>query len=155
MDTTKFLSTPSARRATGTLQSVLTDLKFLSTPSARRATLIQTSSLALEFYFYPRPPRGGRRSSSWLCGWYSFISIHALREEGDQLDDGSGFDIFNISIHALREEGDQSLISSPMESMKFLSTPSARRATSNFSCFSRDNVISIHALREEGDFRAV
>ena len=34
----RFLSTPSARRATGTLQSVLTDLKFLSTPSARRAT---------------------------------------------------------------------------------------------------------------------
>ena len=35
------------------------------------------------FYFYPRPPRGGRPA---LCGPHfriSSISIHALREEGD------------------------------------------------------------------------
>ena len=34
-----------------------------------------------------------------------------------------------ISIHALREEGDL-MRSSPPRSLKFLSTPSARRATS-------------------------
>ena len=33
---------------------------FLSTPSARRATGRFTSSTVLERYFYPRPPRGGR-----------------------------------------------------------------------------------------------
>ena len=56
------------------------------------------------------------------------ISIHALREEGDacnvvqiQLD--------KISIHALREEGDQDFLVGMGDTLKFLSTPSARRAT--------------------------
>ena len=57
-----FLSTPSARRATFQRMSrTRTDIKFLSTPSARRAT---------------QPPR--------IRGGRSRISIHALREEGDQ-----------------------------------------------------------------------
>ena len=34
-------------------------------------------------YFYPRPPRGGRRLLRGLCGLVFQISIHALREEGD------------------------------------------------------------------------
>ena len=34
--------------------------KFLSTPSARRATLAAFRSPAQTSYFYPRPPRGGR-----------------------------------------------------------------------------------------------
>ena len=34
---------------------------------------------------------------------------------------------------------------------KFLSTPSARRATYNGSMFTKSFEISIHALREEGD----
>ena len=58
-----FLSTPSARRATTTILTALRHLeKFLSTPSARRATL-----------------------SKGLYDVASDISIHALREEGDQL----------------------------------------------------------------------
>ena len=80
------------------------------------------------------------------------ISIHALREEGDE--GGEDFRIFLfISIHALREEGDFSEnfivvigsnfyprpprggrpAPSPMmrSSKPFLSTPSARRATAN------------------------
>ena len=56
-----FLSTPSARRATGYGRDRLARLKqFLSTPSARRAT-----------------------SSSTIGTSSSIISIHALREEGD------------------------------------------------------------------------
>ena len=35
--------------------------------------------------FYPRPPRGGRRSSIPAKKFKKSISIHALREEGDQL----------------------------------------------------------------------
>ena len=35
--------------------------------------------------------------------------------------------------------------------LEFLSTPSARRATSTFGHWEMDSVISIHALREEGD----
>ena len=34
-----------------------------------------------------------------------------------------------ISIHALREEGDQVTLSTPSLAKQFLSTPSARRAT--------------------------
>ena len=56
---------------------------FLSTPSARRATLAIID--AYEDY----------------CS----ISIHALREEGDD-EAGEGAKGFGISIHALREEGD-------------------------------------------------
>ena len=35
--------------------------KFLSTPSARRATCVVRVTAACEDDFYPRPPRGGRR----------------------------------------------------------------------------------------------
>ena len=39
--------------------------------------------------------------------------------------------------------------------MEFLSTPSARRATSVRSCCTSSLMISIHALREEGDASAI
>ena len=57
--------------------------EFLSAPSARRATARRSSRPQSTRYFYPRPPRGGRR-----IVWDDFkrflgISIHALREEGD------------------------------------------------------------------------
>ena len=57
-----------------------------------------------------------------------FISIHALREEGDPAAGLAGTGLRGISIHALREEGDDliQLVTSPGH-------------------------ISIHALREEGD----
>ena len=56
-----------------------------------------------------------------------------------------------ISIHALREEGDiiQKLLI-PVD-LKFLSTPSARRATQVELVLVPRLGISIHALREEGD----
>ena len=78
------------------------------------------------------------------------ISIHALREEGD-FADGRLFALIGISIHALREEGDFSVFDSHVETIKFLSTPSARRATLHAVDKLRLLVISIHALREEGD----
>ena len=79
-------------------------------------------------YFYPRPPRGGRLFYV-LCGASLFnISIHALREEGDQVGNHPAAKAL-ISIHALREEGD------------WRSWPVCRS----------DSAISIHALREEGD----
>ena len=81
-------------------------LPFLSTPSARRATLAAFRLPAQTSYFYPRPPRGGRRGTPGIDTSGSSISIHALREEGD----------------------DQSLTPT-MGVKQFLSTPSARRAT--------------------------
>ena len=58
----------------------------------------------------------------------------------------------NISIHALREEGDQTTKQESTRTMDFLSTPSVRRATtSGPRCGYGRQLISIHALREEGD----
>ena len=56
-----------------------------------------------------------------------------------------------ISIHALREEGDRPVGIICPSGEGFLSTPSARRATHLTMLLSSENHISIHALREEGD----
>ena len=122
--------------------------------------------------FYPRPPRGGRRPSILLSMWMSQflstpsarratnghldlvrlpdISIHALREEGD-IQTGWGRPLQSISIHALREEGDPHGKSTTSPLLRFLSTPSARRATKGQGHLWLPLRISIHALREEGD----
>ena len=81
----EFLSTPSARRAT-----FLPDCRakrkprFLSTPSARRATHLGIIEVGFQRNFYPRPPRGGRPCALWRSPLFQQISIHALREEGDR-----------------------------------------------------------------------
>ena len=56
-----------------------------------------------------------------------------------------------ISIHALREEGDQDFLVGMGDTLKFQSTPSARRATQAVCILQQRAEISIHALREEGD----
>ena len=175
----EFLSTPSARRATdltlddepedrgisihalreeGDAQiTPLTrlDKAFLSTPSARRATRKSRHMHRQAQHFYPRPPRGGRRFCCASDSLASGISIHALREEGDQHQHREWL-CWRISIHALREEGDhlprslhlaaanfyprpprggRHLALRPVVGiLKFLSTPSARRATCRCRC---------------------
>ena len=57
----------------------------------------------------------------------------------------------DISIHALREEGDPPMGQAVRKETRFLSTPSARRATPSHHDGRRGIRISIHALREEGD----
>ena len=89
-------------------QNELLRQQFLSTPSARRATCELVRGHVL-----------------------LFISIHALREEGDSSIASGASGLFSISIHALREEGDF--------------VPLMQ--------FNRLRNISIHALREEGDVR--
>ena len=59
--------------------------------------------------------------------------------------------MYIISIYALREEGDEALRPITREQVEFLSTPSARRATSMSWAKMSNPKISIHALREEGD----
>ena len=61
-------------------------------------------------------------------GWK--ISIHALREEGDPGYPAQALWPCQISIHALREEGDDEQYLAADQEAIFLSTPSARRATS-------------------------
>ena len=124
--------------------------------------------------FYLRPPRGGRPCEGCSGCRSPAISIHALREEGD-LTAWTLQCPAAISIHALREEGDTQAIVAARKIERFLSTPSARRATiwpimlvavASFlstpsarraTCeaffLRRQLCISIHALREEGDPR--
>ena len=86
------------------------------------------ASFSSSFYFYPRPPRGGRHTAHAEHNVDGAISIHALREEGDGLPfvGPCRYGYFYprpprggrhepsrvsklpliISIHALREEGD-------------------------------------------------
>ena len=78
-----FLSTPSARRATKRVTQKGGDRRFLSTPSARRATSRRAIRSLMGAYFYPRPPRGGRPTRAAATDSTEPISIHALREEGD------------------------------------------------------------------------
>ena len=102
-------------------------------------------------YFYPRPPRGGRRRREVALNVCKKISIHALREEGDDAGEALRVSGVIISIHALREEGDEMELKQWQSSVyfyprpprggrptkgasfllpsRFLSTPSARRAT--------------------------
>ena len=190
-----FLSTPSARRATGDPRPDGYG-KFISIHALREEgdyTLM--SGLAQLTYFYPRPPRGGRPEPQLLYCNYCTISIHALREEGDYSPTTPTTKPRNfyprpprggrpprcrwfswvrgISIHALREEGDNkpktdatrvlpflstpsarratSLVNSNLDLFLFLSTPSARRATPQDRRDQGRRLISIHALREEGD----
>ena len=169
---------------------------FLSTPSARRATGSGPPDGSAPADFYPRPPRGGRPIAidfdGILCQFLSTpsarratkdagaavpfeaISIHALREEGDVpmvaarkgpgsisihalREEGDFAHIRDtsarnrISIHALREEGDRRPMGLTFLPKKFLSTPSARRATRPCRSSWCRSWISIHALREEGD----
>ena len=75
-----FLSTPSARRATGLGGQIVVDALFLSTPSARRATWATRLPRAAWRYFYPRPPRGGRQlSSDWIKEGTEFLSTPSAR----------------------------------------------------------------------------
>ena len=81
-----------------------------------------------ERHFNPRPPWGGR-----------------LRVPGSENQP------LYISIHALRGEGDASRTRSIFECPKFQSTPSVGRATTRSDSHLHKQYISIHALRGEGD----
>ena len=104
--TFEFLSTPSARRATFYYLSNLTRvIRFLSTPSARRATGYPDKSACKIDKFLSTP--SARRATAIEQNKYQIlmISIHALREEGDLIQEVQSYSP-SISIHALREEGD-------------------------------------------------
>ena len=103
----RFLSTPSARRATTTTKEALTKFAKISIHALREEGDGTLTLLAVRLMdFYPRPPRGGRLSQKTNNSSAEVISIHALREEGDLPHMGILFLGQTISIHALREEGD-------------------------------------------------
>ena len=78
------------------------------------------------------------------------ISIHALREEGDQSREELQICIY-ISIHALREEGDNFFAASSCRRSNFYPRPPRGGRPVSVVFSDRTPVISIHALREEGD----
>ena len=124
----RFLSTPSARRATRPVTALCPNNKISIHALREEGDFAASNSLYSSIDFYPRPPRGGRPGRCGRCRWWSRISIHALREEGDAA----------LPMPCSRP-------------ISFLSTPSARRATYFDSNLYLRRIISIHALREEGD----
>ena len=125
-------------------------------------------------HFYPRPLRGGRPAMSvppytstvflstpsarratsrrYRCCRSRPISIHALCEEGDGFVFFHGAAPFNFYPRPLRG-GRQLLRQTLLSFSVFLSTPSARRATTYKHVRAAATIISIHALCEEGDSR--
>ena len=65
------------------------------------------------------------------------------------------FPLIFISIHALRVEGDESAKTAAQTAETFLSTPSGWRATRAAAGLIGCALISIHALRVEGDRRSI
>ena len=145
-----FLSTPSARRATGTGRTLhhQTDHFYPRPPRGGRRAV--ASSTLPPTNFYPRPPRGGRPLTAIAVTGAGYISIHALREEGDPSSPPSRH-TSRISIHALREEGDQAPQAHPEDHLHFYPRPPRGGRQRRIEKWLRSDPISIHALREEGD----
>ena len=168
-----FLSTPSARRATGQTSGNTETGLFLSTPSARRATQVADRDLPQAVIFLSTP--SARRATRVVGGEIAVtqISIHALREEGDHWKVGTTVtttrflstpsarrathpavivEVLIVDFYPRPPRGGRPIMAvSRICDILFLSTPSARRATSR-RLFGGEVVhISIHALREEGD----
>ena len=124
---------------------------FLSTPSVRRATGAGAGAAHVVADFYPRPPCGGRRHKSAGTVGHIWISIHALRAEGDRTasQDLKKLEVF-LSTPSVRRATDV-FTKMPPPGTRFLSTPSVRRATPWQSSQIGSRFISIHALRAEGD----
>ena len=147
-----FLSTPSARRATGRHCPMWTLLRvFLSTPSARRATRDLYRFIA-DFGVFLSTPSARRATFNKIHKTkMKYISIHALREEGDLLDQFLDSIHISISIHALREEGDRSQPRSRRSRSYFYPRPPRGGRQGYIEPLALCLGISIHALREEGD----
>ena len=78
---------------------------FLSTPSGWRATAEELALFQSQFISIHALRVEGDYTHQGLCWLYHHISIHALRVEGD-MSWGNMILVEFISIHALRVEGD-------------------------------------------------
>ena len=154
LKTTQFLSTPSARRATqffGIGRGLFWNF-YPRPPRGGRQARCARFRPANDFY--PRPPRGGRPFWRQKTPGVPFISIHALREEGDLLIRWRTPTW--AYFYPRPPRGGRPLPLHRREPVAgFLSTPSARRATAASAAPFGGLMISIHALREEGDASAV
>ena len=148
----QFLSTPSARRATRRHPPRRPQKQnFYPRPPRGGRPLTSHPSWCEKGYFYPRPPRGGRllsgdtgarkevflstpsarRATAFpgLLRVQRLISIHALREEGDRRS--AGHTTRHLDFYPRPPRGGRpERLRSERQFWAFLSTPSARRATS-------------------------
>ena len=130
----RFLSTPSARRATASLITEMTAFTTISIHALREEGDRQARPhAACCRNFYPRPPRGGRLYAFNLNNRNIDYFYPRPPRGGRPPGVSSSYRMAVISIHALREEGDQHGSSERHAVQRFLSTPSARRATSNLN----------------------
>ena len=130
---------------------VLRTVRFLSTPSARRATYLSFCYLLHTLNFYPRPPRGGRpvvMPTHWLMGYFYPRPPRGGRPVRCCRPACSHHHFYPRPPRG----GRQTAVSTAVKGLIFLSTPSARRATLPPPSASTVMRISIHALREEGDW---
>ena len=145
-----FLSTPSARRATG-FASTATQKAEISIHALREegdASITRSASGSVDFY--PRPPRGGRLPARRKPSLRQrFLSTPSARRATDFVLDLIGD--FNISIHALREEGDRFFVLRPRAITDFYPRPPRGGRHAAGLLRNAEHHISIHALREEGD----
>ena len=168
-----FLSTPSARRATEEIYEKDKIQLFLSTPSARRATcclfflrqvdiisihalreegdLIRLPRFHCAPYFYPRPPRGGRRrTAAALAATRRFLSTPSARRATES---GHPNQWHNRYFYPRPPRGGRPDTQQPANtstSYFYPRPPRGGRPTTSPSQRSNQS-ISIHALREEGD----
>ena len=146
----RFLSTPSGWRATKIPAHLQCPARFLSTPSGWRAT--KRSRRGWPDLIFLSTPSGWRATVFGICPHLSnFISIHALRVEGDGAGTKLDYqrDVFLSTPSGWRATTGRCLRRRRSE---FLSTPSGWRATRIAYCRAGPGAyISIHALRVEGD----
>ena len=125
-------------------------LKFLSTPSARRATVKIEVTIVDKINFYPRPPRGGRLGYLKKYQRPIKISIHALREEGDLTAVRVLTSRVNFYPRPPRG-GRQDSLARILLQLNFYPRPPRGGRLGLLHSGDKALEISIHALREEGD----
>ena len=145
----RFLSTPSARRATCQPRPGSRPDQFLSTPSARRATRVYLK-VCYAGRFLSTP--SARRATDVLlrAAAHSSISIHALREEGDSTTETVISSISNFYPRPPR--GGRPTTETVISSISnfYPRPPRGGRPPESDKIYVILS-ISIHALREEGD----
>ena len=87
------------------------------------------STAARLWNFYPRPPRGGRPRSTKHTAKPAAISIHALREEGDRRRQRTRRRPRTFLSTPSARRATRCTCPEAVAAYEFLSTPSARRAT--------------------------
>ena len=129
--TYRFLSTPSARRATADDVAPGAGLIEISIHALREEGDTMSCGTSTSWPRFLSTP-SARRATSGVCAVpvnLLFLSTPSARRA--TLVQPSAQPRVHISIHALREEGDFQLVRGFNSQHKFLSTPSARRATAH------------------------